>query len=292
MGIVTGVVVLASAAVVTGTALREENGGSTAGYSGAARDSVGGMSAPAIAPDSAGRAEIAPVAPGSPVDPALAGQDVIRTARLSVQVGDPVTAAAQVRSAATAAGGYVSDEQSGPGRAGLSLRVPTEKLDALADRVAGLGTVTDRGGQARDVTGQVADLDGRVAAQQASVARVRALLDRAGSISEIVTVESELASREAALESLLRRTAALRDQVSLATVDVTLLPAPVVAPPSTGGFLGGLETGWTGLKAIGSGLLTGIGFLLPVLPLLAVLAGAVLWGRKIVRKRRPAAPQE
>jgi hypothetical protein len=304
------VVVLASASVVTGVALR-----GTGGSSGAAVSTVGpGAVGPGIAPDGAPSAEAGVVAPdpalpaphadsarsapatgpagapgGAPLTDVAPGRDVVRTAELTVQVGDPAAAAAEVRTAVAAVGGFVADERAGTGAggsAGFTLRVPAERLDALTGRLAGLGTVTSRTSRAEDVSAPVADLDGRVAAQRASVARVRALLDRATTIGEIVSIESELAAREADLESLQRRLAVLQDSVALATVEVALLPAPPVAGPGPSGFLGGLAVGWEGLRALGRAALAALGFVVPMLPVVAVLGGLVLLGRRVYRARR------
>ena len=313
-GILTGVVVLASASIVTGVALQtsletpRDSGGSASSLSSAVGSSAGGAESGAASGSAAGMAapaapltaESAPdagltvdrSAPGvTPSDLGSAGLDVIRTARLSLEVQDPVVAADEVRRAVAAAGGFVAEERSGTSSAGFTLRVPTDRLDALTERLGTLGTITARGSEAQDVGGQVADLDGRIAAQQASVARVRGLLDRATTINEIVSIESELASREADLESLQRRVTLLRGQVSLATVEVSVSSAVVAAPPAAGGFLGGLAVGLQGLQAIGAALLATLGFVVPMLPIVAVLVGlAWLVRRAVVRRRRPEAP--
>ena len=302
--VAAGVVVLASASVVTGVALRDTGGASSSAEPGTlARPEIavapdgGTVSSSESAPGSArsvppaDSAGAVAGAPGTaPLTDVVPGRDVVRTAELTVQVGDPVAAAAEVRGAVAAAGGFVADERAGSGSAGFTLRVPADRLDALAERLAGLGTVTSRTSRAEDVSAPVADLEGRVAAQRASVARVRALLDRATTIGEVVSIESELAAREADLESLQRRLAVLQDQVALATVEVALLPVPPVAVPGPSGFLGGLAVGWEGLRAIGRVSLAALGFVVPMLPVVAVLAGLVLLGRRVYRHRRRPTP--
>jgi hypothetical protein len=145
--------------------------------------------------------------------------------------------------------------------------------------------VLGRSARAQDATDQVVDLDSRVATQQASVTRVRALLAQATSIGDVVAVESELARREADLDSLQRRLATLRDRVALSTLTVELRGGPAVTPPSgpPPGFGTGLGAGWAGLKVIGAAVATAAGFLLPFLPLIAVVVG-LTW--VIVRRRR------
>jgi len=220
-------------------------------------------------------------------------RELVRTAQLTVEVGDPGTAVRQVRTSAASAGGFVTEEQSGDTASWLVLRVPVDALDRLVDEIAGQGRVVARSSQVLDATEQVVDLDARVATQTASVARVRGLLAEATSIGDVVAIESELARREAELDSLTRRLAALRDQVALSTLTVDLRgPAAVVPldPEPAPGFLDGLAAGWEGLRAIGTAAAAVVGFVLPFLPVLAVLGGFVLLGRRIVRNRRtPAA---
>jgi Domain of unknown function (DUF4349) len=218
--------------------------------------------------------------------------ELVRTAQLTVEVPDPVTAVRQVRTAAAGAGGFVTEEQSGDTGSWLALRVPADALDRLLDEISGYGLVTSRSSQVLDATEEVVDLDARVATQTASVARVRGLLAEARSIGDVVAIESELARREAELDSLTRRLAALRDQVALSTLTVDLrgpgaVPAPDARPAP--GFLDGLAAGWEGLRAIGSAAAAVVGFVLPFLPVLAVLAGIALLGRRIVRSRRTPA---
>jgi hypothetical protein len=219
-------------------------------------------------------------------------RELVRTAQLTVDVADPVAAVRQVRTAAASVGGFVTEEQSGDNGSWLVLRVPADALDRLLDEVAGYGRVTARTSQVLDATEEVVDLDARVATQTASVARVRGLLAEATSIGDVVAIESELARRESELDSLTRRLAALRDQVALSTLTVDLRGPGAVAPPEVRpapGFLDGLAAGWAGLRAIGSAAAAVVGFVLPFLPVIAVLAGFVLLGRRIVRMRRTPA---
>jgi hypothetical protein len=219
----------------------------------------------------------------SPLPDAI-GRDVVRTAQLTVQVADPTAGSRGVRTAAAAAGGFVAEEQADATGAWLVVRVPAAALDRLVDDVAATGTVLGRSARAQDATEQVVDLDSRVATQQASVTRVRALLAQATSVGDVVAVESELARREADLDSLQRRLATLRDRVALSTLTVELRGA-AVTPPSgpPPGFGTGLGAGWAGLKVVGAAVASAAGFVLPFLPLIALVLG-VTW--VIVRRRR------
>ncbi len=164
--------------------------------------------------------------------------------------------------------------------------MPADALDRLVEQVAGYGTVLGRTGQAVDATEELVDLDARVASQEASVVRVRALLARAESIGDVVAVESELARREADLDSLKGRLAALRERVAMSTLTVDLRTAPPPVEVRAAGFGTGLGAGWDGLRWLGSGIAAAVGFVLPFLPVLAVLAGIGWFARRLVRTRR------
>ncbi|WP_379624222.1 DUF4349 domain-containing protein [Pseudonocardia sp. GCM10023141] len=232
-------------------------------------------------------------APAQGVPVGDVGRSLVRTAQLSVEVKDLDAATRQVRTAAAANGGFVTEEKSGTSGSWVVLRVPSDKLDALIDAIAPLGKVTGRNAQVVDATEQVVDLDARVSTQQASVARVRALLGQATSIGDVVSIESELSRREADLDSLTRRLSALKDKVALSSLTVDMRApgsAATTEDPGTGGFLDGLAGGWDGLMKLGAGVGVVVGFLLPFVPVFAVLFGIGWLIRRLVRARRvPAA---
>ncbi len=278
-GVVAGVVLLGGAAACTAS-----GGGSAA--SGTSSELAQGA-----APDAA-RAAAAPAAPAQvPDSPISTERSLVRTAQLSLDVDDPVVATRKVRAAVAGIGGTVAQEQSGDDTGRLTLRVPAAALDTLIEDVAAFGHPTARSAQVVDATDQVIDLNARVASQQASVVRVRTLLGQARSIGDVVSIESELSRREADLDSLTGRLAALKDQVALSTltVDLTRVAAAPVQAAGASGFLAGLGTGWDGLKAVGTGAGAVTGFVLPFLPVLALLAAIGWFGRRVVRGRGVAA---
>lgn len=260
---------------------------------GTARDGAGADGASAPVPGLGAPVKVpSDQAPSAQVPIGGVQRSLVRTAQLTVEVPDAEASIRQVRTAVAAVGGYVTEEQSGTRGGLLVLRVPADALDRLIEDIAAGMKVTGRSSQVVDATEQVVDLDARVASQQASVARVRALLAQATSIGDIISIESELARREAELDSLIGRLAALRDQVALSTLTVNLrTPSDLIVDGDAQpvGFLGGLAAGWTGLQALGSGVGAVIGFLLPFVPVLAVLAAMGWVGRRVVRSRRTPA---
>lgn len=254
-------------------------------------DAAAGATAPGLAEDSARSAPAPDRKPGPGLPIGTVQRSLVRTAQLTVEVPDPATSSRQVRTAAAAANGLVTEEQSSDTGSWVVLRVPAESLERLIDDIAALGRVVGRTTQVLDATEEVVDLDARVASQQASVARVRALLAQAASVGDVVAIESELSRREADLDSLTSRLEALREQVALSTltVDLRATGTPPAAAPSPPGFRDGLASGWEGLRTLGSAALAVVGFVLPFLPVLAVLGGIAWLVRRIVRARRAPA---
>ncbi len=287
--------------------------GCTAGGGGATSPSAADAAAPAYSAEGERAAgggsgdaapAAAPAAPsaegpsGAPAGVPVGGVEraLVRTAEVSLVVADTRAALDGLRVAAAGAGGFVAEERSGGSSGYAVLRVPAAALDGLLDRVVDLaepGTPVERSAAVVDATEEVVDLDARVASQRAVVERVRGLLAGATTLGDVIAVESELARREAELDSLTARLTALRDRVALSTLTVSLDgpddPAPT-APDAPVGFLDGLAAGTEGLLALGRGAGALLGFLLPFVPLLAVIAAVVLAAGRRARRRRPAPP--
>ncbi|WP_157745633.1 DUF4349 domain-containing protein [Nocardiopsis gilva] len=223
---------------------------------------------------------------------------VVYTADLEVEVPHVQEAVSAAKDLVTDVGGHVGSENIGTGagdapRASLRLRVPQDHYEDTLEDLAELGKRESLDREAVDVTEEVADVDSRVKSAKASLKRLRALLDEAEDVKDILDVEREIDSRQAELESLQARQAALADQTSLGTVNLELTPPPgKVEKDDTGslGFLGGLKEGWTAFTALLEGLAAGVGWALPFLVTLLVLASpAVLWWRRRRARRANSA---
>lgn len=248
-----------------------------------------GNAAPGIGKsDSAAGAAQPPQPASSKLPPADATRQVVRTANLSLKSNNVGDALIKARKAATDAGGYSSDENSGGDHATLTLKVPSDKLDSVLTQLVTIGSVVSRTEHAEDVTQQVVDVDSRLAAQRASVTRVRALLDKATSIAEITSIESELTRREADLDSLQQRHDALAGQVALSTVSVDISKSDAAPPPDNSPtFLSGFGAGWDALVASLKAVSIAIGAVLPFAVLIGIPAFAVVWWIRRWRRSRP-----
>lgn len=244
---------------------------------------------------------------------AAAGREVIATASATIEVDDPAEAIAEIKANAVAEGGFVESlsigksgapdaaplpEGSGMGsdmsylpsypasESWITVRVPADRLDAVVSSLSDVGTVSSSRIDQQDVTTQVVDLRARVAALETSVERLTTLMAEATTTGDLLAAESELSSRQAELDSYRQQLAYLDSQVQLSSLTVSLVEpaAPVTADPA--GFGDGIAAGWNGLIATLNGIVIGLGFLLPwiaVVLVLALVAWAVWRG---VRSRR------
>lgn len=253
--------------------------------------SQGDAGAPAPMPMSEGAPAPADAAAAGPIDKAsVVGPQVITTAWLTMRVESVSTGITDVSTLVNDAGGTIQQQDlttaDGMQTATVVVRVPATGLDAFLAQVQALGSVESVSRQATDVTQQRIDLDARIAALTASVARLRELLDQAASVADLVAVEAELASRQAELEGLTAQRDYLTDQVALSTVTITLLPTVQAGGAQAPGFLAGLQNGIAALGASIGIAITTLGFLLPFLLILAVIAIPVAWVL-LRRARRP-----
>ena len=193
-------------------------------------------------------------------------QQLIYTAQLTVRAKNVGAALSTATSIVTAAGGYVSAENSSGAGAGqpassatatVTLKIPAAVYPATLARLTGtgLGTQLSLQQQAQDVTQQVADVSSLVASDQAAITQLRALLKDAGSVGDLLSVQDQINAETSDLEAMLAQQQALDHQTAYATVTLTLVgPKAVVkakakqkpAPPP--GLASGLTGGWRAFR--------------------------------------------
>ncbi len=299
---VPGVLLLLIAAAVAGCS----GSASSSGASGTA-GVAGPASAPrasAAIPTSAGSApefsESSGSAAGTTTEKLTrTGQQLIYTAQLTVRATNVNAALTRATSIVSAAGGYVSAENTAtvPGHPSQSTSTVTLKIPAAAYPVTlaalsgtSLGTQLSLSQQAQDVTQQVADVSSRVTSDQAAIAQLRTLLKHAGSVDQLLSVQDQINSEETDLESMLAQQSALNHETSYATVTLAVLgpkaaPAVVKATPPPG-LTAGLEHGWHGFRLTIGWLLTVLGAVAPFAAVVVVIGGLGWWARRRVTRRR------
>lgn len=224
-------------------------------------------------------------------------RQIIRTGYVSMRVEDVRGSASQIRGLAMAAGGMITSEDVGASGdsayATLQAQVPADRLDAFIEDISGLGTVDSVNLSASDVTAQVVDLDARIDALRTSITRLTQLLAQASRIEDLLAIETQLSQRQSELDSLTAQRTYLADQVAMSTLTVSLAPLTTITEVDAPGFVSGLQSGWAAFVSLIMVAITAIGFLLPWLMVVAIVAVPVsIIAVRQSRRHRKADPSQ
>lgn len=153
---------------------------------------------------------------------------VIRTATLRIVTKDFDGVRPAIEGIVAAAAGFV-DQMTATGDAGSAralrgtLRIPSDRLGEVADRVRRLGQVVEDTQRSEDVADQLIDIEARLASARATERRLTELLrDRTGKLSDVLDVERELARVRVEIERLDAETTNIGRRVSDATLNIEI----------------------------------------------------------------------
>jgi hypothetical protein len=156
------------------------------------------------------------------------GRDIVFRATVGVAVDDVAAAGREATQIVTSLGGIVFGQSStvdpSP-RTVLTFKILPEDFDDALEALAGVGELVEQTISAEDVTDRVVDLESRIITSEASVLRLRGFLEGATNVGIIADLERQLLDRETTLETLRGQLRTLRDQVSLATITLTITEA-------------------------------------------------------------------
>jgi hypothetical protein len=156
------------------------------------------------------------------------GRDIIFTADLTVAVPDVAAAGDEATRIISGLGGFLYGQRTTAAPEPLTVlvfKVFPEDFQTALDRLGSIGDLRDQNVTADDVTERVVDLQSRINTADASVQRLRALLEQASDIKTIAEIENQLLERETQLETLRGQLRTLENQVSLATITLSLTEA-------------------------------------------------------------------
>ena len=233
---------------------------------------------------------------------ASAGQKLVRTASLTLRTTAFEADLESVQALLESLGGYVEnlyqygDVASGDTRtASLSVRVPSENLDAFLSGVEGVGRVTDRSESVTDMTVQYTDNQARLDTLYAKMERLNQLMAQAQEVSDLIELESAIADTQYEIERYETSQRDIDRRVDMSAVSVTLLedtPAQSATAEDVG--LGerlgaALNASLRWLGGFLRNMLVFVTMILPVaVPVAAIAAAAWL----IVRRRRSRSPKD
>jgi hypothetical protein len=220
-------------------------------------------------------------------------RQVISTGWATITADEPISAADDAVRIVESAGGRVDGRsEQAPvdgalGQVTLTLRIPSSTFTATLDELKELGRDISVETSTNDVTTQTQDLDARIAVLNTSVDRLLGLLASAATTSELIEVETALSARQGELDSLQTQRRYLTDQVTMATLTLTLMSeaeAPAQVPDT---FWDSLMAGLAAFAGFFTAAFLGLGYAVPWLLLFGALIGAFV----IVRRRRRRAQE-
>jgi len=242
-----------------------------------------------------------PAAAGAPKpDAPLLNRMMVRTATVSMVVGDTLSVLDRIIAAVEANGGYVNDSkvwrEGELTRATLSLRVPAAKLTATLAAVRKLAVrVQSENVASEEVTQEYVDLASQLRNDEAAEVELRQLMtdvrQRMKKADDVLQVHEQLRTLRASIEKTKGRMQYLSQMASFSTINLELVPDAIAQPL--------LEPGWQPVVIAKDAARALVGVMqalaasaiwiaIYVLPLLVVLAIAVFiaWRILVVLKRR------
>ncbi|MFH0915927.1 MAG: DUF4349 domain-containing protein [bacterium] len=216
----------------------------------------------------------------------LAGsQKVISDAQLQIEVESGVFQSAfeQALLIADRYGGYIVSSGSqasgdeGSMKSGtIAIRVPAASFSRALSDADKLGDVKSRQIQTQDVTEEYVDLQARITNSQTHVKALLDLLARAKTVDEILQAQQVLTSAQQALEQLRGRLRFLDEHTSYSTIAMTIYETgAVVAPVGEWGITKAFKDALHNLVDAVNAIVRGLGVLIPVLVVLAIIAYVV-----------------
>lgn len=257
---------------------------------------AGGEASEADAVTSSAPAGDKQAASGGATTTAPGQRRIITTGSMTVEVADLDQALTALAALVKANDGFLANksvsQEADWRHAEAVVRVPAARFDAIHDGARGLGTVRAEEQQGEDVTKQWIDLEARLRIRKAYEQDLLQTMRRQGSLNDLLAVQREVWKVREQIEQAEGELRYLRDQVSLATLTLTLNEQGPVGIGKVGPWnlsyhvlhaISGLGRALRGLLiALIYVLLTGAVVWVPVLLL-------VLWLRRRAARRRAAA---
>ena len=155
----------------------------------------------------------------------------------------------------------------------VAIRVPSTSFAQAMDDAGKLGTLKSQNLSSQDVTEEYVDLQARIKNSEAYVNSLETLLAKAKTVDEILQVQSVLTYAQQDLEQLKGRLRFLDEHTSYSTITMSIFEKgtePV--EPSSWGVGGAFKDALHYLVRVFNGIVRGLGVLIPVLIVVAIVA--------------------
>ncbi len=211
------------------------------------------------------------------------GQKVISDAQLEIEVasGKFQTAFDQALLLADRYNGYIvssssqaSGEDSSLKSGTIALRVPSASFALALSDASKLGTVRNRQVSTQDVTQEYVDLQAQITNAQAQVKAFQDLMARAKTVDDILQVQQVLSNAQGQLDQLKGRAQFLTEHTNYSTLTMSIYETGVEVKPvaiTQWGVTKALKDGLHNLVNAGNAIVRGLGVVIPILIVLAII---------------------
>ncbi|WP_342306086.1 DUF4349 domain-containing protein [Methanolobus sp. ZRKC5] len=214
----------------------------------------------------------------------------ITTVDMTLRVNDAAASLDEISKMALASGGYVSSSsvydsyyESDAGKEGyVTVRVPESEYSSFLDNVEDLGEVTSKSVNAQDVTEEYIDVTARLDNLKIQETRLQEILNMTVTVEEVLSVEKELGRVRGEIESLTGRLNYLEDRIEFSTINIRVTePRPITR---SWGIRDALSESVNGFISMVNALIVLVGYVLPLVIIVAVFGGAFVALRRRVRR--------
>ncbi len=236
---------------------------------------------------------------------AAADRIVIKTASLSLVVGDPSDAAQRITALATGLGGFVVNSNTSEAsvdaqgnkimQANLTVRVPSAQLDSALTQIRAMAVeVKNVSVTGQDVTSEYTDLQSQLRNAEAAETKLTQIMDAATKTEDVMAVFNQLTTIRQQVETLKGQIKYYDESAAMSAITVDLIPDALNQPIAVGGWQpqGVVKDALEALVRAFQGLATGVIWVgLYILPL-ALVIGLPLYGvlRLVARRLRRTKP--
>ncbi|MBV9109226.1 MAG: DUF4349 domain-containing protein [Gemmatimonadetes bacterium] len=252
----------------------------------------------------AGQSTAADTASGPPPDAQTGAQPdsgpavpatpmIIREGKATVRVDSLELAVAKVQQLAMSLGGYVASTNVQTGsenarEATLELKIPAAKWDQAVGGLKPIGKLESQETSSQDVGEEYVDVTARMQNSRRLEERlVNLLATRTGKLEDVLAVERELARVREEIERYEGRLRYLRARVGMSTLTVVLHEHYPVLEPGQNPILSAFADAWRNFVGFLAALIAALGWLIPLVLVLGVLAWIFAWVVKRLTALRP-----
>jgi hypothetical protein len=198
---------------------------------------------------------------------------IIKTASVTMEVGDVTSAVETLKNIAAQKSGYISStnvqKNSNDRLSGyVVLRIPQAEFENTLAGIKAIGTVKSASTQGEDVTEEYVDLQAQKTSYQNQLAQYNAIMKQSTKVEDIIKVQEQIDRVQTELNRLDGRLKYLNSRVDLSTISVSLQePEPV-----------GGDTGHNFVSTINEGIAGFFGMIDTVIILLFTLLPLIIIG--------------